>query len=102
MDESALIDIRIAALKRVIEREHDFIQRMLAMQRAGKGIAPYASYDSLKATKRSHLKSKKKKKKTKRRFYTWNWDSISPYKVIADARNRIEILKQQGEQNEQG
>ena len=102
MNESELIAIRIAALERRIERERDFTKRMLALQRAGKGIADYADYDSLRATKRSHLKSKKKKKKTKRRFYTWDWATISPYQVIADARKRINMLKQQqGESNEQ-
>ena len=99
--ESEEVTIRIAALEQRIEREHDFIERMKAIQRAGKGVVDYIEYDSLSSNKHSHKKKKSRKKRPRRRFFTWNEFCISPYHVIADAEERIKFLKLKlGDNNE--
>lgn len=93
--------IRIAALRKRIKREEEFIQRMLALQRAGKGVTDYIEYDSLTSNKHSHKKKKGRKKRPRRRFYTWNEHAFSPYHIIADAEERIAFLELRlGESNE--
>lgn len=85
--------IRIATLEKRIESEREFIKRMQAFQRGGKGVVDYLEYDSLKANKHSHKKKKSRKKRPRRNFFTWHRGSISPHYIIKDAEERIEFLK---------
>jgi len=85
--------IRIDALNRVIKREEEFIQRQLALQRAGVGVCDAFIYDSLTADKHTHKKKKRKRKRPRRNFFTWGPITISPYQAIANARERISFLE---------